>query len=74
MDMHRRIFFRWQTQETMVDPVVLADGHSYERAAIEAWLAHSATSPLSGLPLEHTRLVPNEPLRRLIASLAAVSV
>jgi hypothetical protein len=26
------------TQEVMVDPVITADGHSYERTAIEVWL------------------------------------
>lgn len=26
------------TQEVMVDPVITADGHSYERSAIEVWL------------------------------------
>ena len=26
------------TQEIMQDPVITADGHSYERSAIEKWL------------------------------------
>ena len=31
----------------MVDPVICADGHSYERASIERWLAAHGTSPLT---------------------------
>jgi len=50
----------------MVDPVICSDGTTYERAAIEAWLAGHSTSPLTNLPLEHTDLVPNLALRELI--------
>ena len=31
----------------MVDPVIAADGHSYERKAIEAWLHQHSVSPVS---------------------------
>lgn len=34
-------------QELMRDPVVCADGHSYERSVIEAWLQKHDTSPLT---------------------------
>jgi len=37
----------------MSQPVVAADGHSYERRVIEDWLATHDTSPLTGLPLPH---------------------
>ena len=56
----------------MRDPVVTADGQTYERAAIERWLECQqsrqlpSTSPLTGEPLEHTTLVPNIALRGLI--------
>lgn len=43
----------------MVDPVIAADGHTYERIAIEAWLEEHCTSPMSGSQLSHQRLVPN---------------
>ena len=46
------------TQEVMEDPVVCADGHSYERSAIEKWLQTSNTSPLTGAVLESTLLIP----------------
>jgi hypothetical protein len=35
------------TMARPVDPVLLADGHVYERRAIDAWLSKSATSPLT---------------------------
>ena len=41
-------------------------GHAYERTAIERWLATKSTSPLTGGELEHSILVPNHMLRRMI--------
>ena len=43
-----------------------ADGHTYERSAIEQWLKTHNTSPTTGLELESKRLVPNYSLRSLI--------
>ena len=54
------------TTEVMSDPVMAADGHSYERSAIERWLATKSTSPLTGSELEHRILIPNHTLRRQI--------
>ena len=51
--------------EVFVDPVVAADGHTYERAAIENWFrrAHESgaipTSPKTNMPLSSTCLIPN---------------
>ena len=58
------------TQDVMVDPVVASDGHSYERAAIQAILdlaqpGGSACSPLTREGLGET-LVPNINLRKRI--------
>ena len=36
------------TCQRFVDPVIAADGHTYERRAIEEWLTEHETSPLSG--------------------------
>lgn len=47
------------TQEPMRDPVVAADGHTYERNAIVRWLQSSDKSPLTGSVLPHKNLVPN---------------
>ena len=54
------------THEVMSDPVMAADGHAYERTAIERWLATKSTSPLTGGELEHRILIPNHTLRRQI--------
>ena len=54
------------TTEVMSDPVMAADGHAYERTAIERWLATKSTSPLTGGELEHIILVPSHMLRRMI--------
>ena len=51
------------TQEVMVDPVVDPDGNSYERAAIEAWLAQKAESPITRQPLSAAQLAPNRALK-----------
>mmetsp|Transcript_19008 Transcript_19008/g.56986 ORF Transcript_19008/g.56986 Transcript_19008/m.56986 type:complete len:741 (+) Transcript_19008:233-2455(+) len=55
------------TLETMTDPVVCADGQTYQREAIQSWLdSGKTTSPLTGAPLEHHILVPNYALRTMI--------
>lgn len=56
-------------QVLLDDPVVAADGFSYERHAIEAWLASKGTSPMTGEPLADQRLVPNH---TLVAAIRAV--
>jgi len=50
----------------MHDPVVLADGHTYERRHIELWLKHKDTSPVSGAKLHHKDAFPNHALRNAI--------
>ena len=57
--------------EPMTDPVICADGHSYERAHIEAWLLDSNISPKTGAPLPHRMLVPNHSLRSAIEHFVA---
>ena len=45
----------------------LADGFTYERLAIEAWLANNKrTSPMTNELLQHLTLTPNRTLRTLI--------
>ena len=56
------------TCEVMSDPVIAADGYSYERVAIEQWLATGAgTSPKTNEVLRHCELLPNKALKTLIA-------
>jgi hypothetical protein len=50
----------------MDDPVVAADGHTYNRAQIELWLTQHDTSPLTSEPLEHKILTPNIAMRKQI--------
>jgi len=40
------------TYDLLSDPVIAADGNTYERAAIEKWISKTQTSPLSGETLE----------------------
>jgi len=54
------------TTEVMIDPVMAADGHAYERSAIERWLATKSTSPLTSEELQHVCLFPSHILRRQI--------
>lgn len=49
----------------MVDPVVAADGHSYEREAILHWFSTSDISPLTGAHIPTTQVFPNFTLRKL---------
>ena len=52
--------------EIMADPVIAADGHSYERTEIEKWLLTSDLSPLTGAKLTSKHLIPNHTLRQAI--------
>ncbi|XP_048127090.1 U-box domain-containing protein 32 isoform X2 [Rhodamnia argentea] len=54
-------------QEVMKDPLIAADGFTYEAEAIQGWL-HSGhnTSPMTNLKLEHNNLVPNHGLLHAI--------
>ena len=56
----------------MRDPVLCADGHSYERVAIKAWLDEKgAVSPLTGEALRHMQLVPNFTLRSILRDMCS---
>jgi sacsin len=54
------------TQVRMIDPVILMDGFSYERRAIENWLRNHSRSPMTNIPLPNTALIPNRTLRNII--------
>ena len=55
-------------QSILVDPVIAADGHTYERAAMAEWLQHRKTSPVTGNKLPHARLVPNFAVKAMITN------
>ncbi len=54
-------------QKIMTEPVIAADGHTYERAAVQEWLLHHKMSPVTGVSLAHIRLVPNVLIRSVLA-------
>uniref|UniRef100_A0A4W5RKR4 WD repeat, SAM and U-box domain-containing protein 1 n=1 Tax=Hucho hucho TaxID=62062 RepID=A0A4W5RKR4_9TELE len=55
------------TREVMKDPVIAADGYSYEREAIESWIsAKNRSSPMTNLPLPTTLVMPNRSLKTAI--------
>ena len=55
--------------EPMNDPVICADGQTYNRSSIETWFSGgNVTSPLTGAPLPHLELIPNIVLRNIIQS------
>lgn len=57
------------THEVLRDPVVCADGHTYERSAIARWFLSSRKSPITGQNLPHSSLFPNHALRTLMKGL-----
>ena len=65
------------TTAVMQDPVLTADGQSYERHAITRWFAQQIeqglppTSPSTNIPLASVELCPNHSLRKLIEALCA---
>jgi len=64
------------TQRVMLDPVVAADGHTYDRAAILRWFAQGRSqlkSPLSGDLLRTTELLPNNNLRSQIQNFSTTT-
>ncbi|NXY69457.1 WSDU1 protein, partial [Glareola pratincola] len=56
------------TRELMKDPVIAADGYSYEKDAIENWLSNKRrSSPMTNLPLPSLVLTPNRTLKMAIS-------
>lgn len=53
------------TYDIMEDPVVASDGHTYERTAIERWLAEKRTSPICGA-IPSLEVYPNHSLKKRI--------
>ena len=57
------------TYQTMVDPVVDADGHTYEREAIVQWLRVHGTSPMTRRSMTIDELRPNRAVLDAISEL-----
>ena len=60
------------TNDIMNDPVVASDGHSYERTAIQQWIARNPASPVTNEPLSSCELISNHNLRSQIQKVRAV--
>jgi len=57
------------THELMKNPVVTADGHTYEKEAIESWFrSGKKTSPYTNVKLDNTSLIPNHLVKKLIVA------
>ncbi|GFO31808.1 WD repeat, sam and u-box domain-containing protein 1 [Plakobranchus ocellatus] len=54
------------TQELMKDPVIAADGYTYDRPAILSWMQREQRSPLTNMELASTQLTPNRTLKMMI--------
>ncbi|XP_006880863.1 PREDICTED: WD repeat, SAM and U-box domain-containing protein 1 isoform X2 [Elephantulus edwardii] len=55
------------TRELMKDPVIAADGYSYEKEAMESWIGKKKrTSPMTNLVLPSLVLTPNRTLKMAI--------
>ncbi|KAH8050370.1 hypothetical protein JL722_11334 [Aureococcus anophagefferens] len=59
--------------ELMEDPVIAADGHTYERRAIAAWFERRRTSPITNEALPNLGLVPAHAIRSMIARYRATA-
>jgi len=51
---------------TFADPVLAADGMTYDRPGIVQWFKNKSTSPSTGSDLPHKRLLPNRSIKCLI--------
>lgn len=63
---HPPSFYCPISHQCMHDPVVLTDGHTYERRHIEQWLRDNNTSPVTGAELSQIAIFPNHALRNAI--------
>lgn len=61
------------TSVLMTQPMRTSDGFVYENAAIRAWFARSAKSPMTGLPLTDTTLTIDTPTLMKVAAFRAQS-
>ncbi|KAK9823299.1 hypothetical protein WJX72_001733 [[Myrmecia] bisecta] len=53
------------TQVIFQDPVIAADGQTYERSAIDDWLQRNNTSPMLNTQLPHKKLSANRQIKAL---------
>ena len=61
------------TKQIFFDPVIIGDGHTYEREAVTQWFKHNATSPLTGERLPNKNYVDNRWLKNRIGELLSMN-
>ena len=61
------------TLQIMRDPVIGADGYTYERSAITTWLSSNSISPMTRQSMTGTMLTPNLALRHTIEEYLAAN-
>ena len=67
------------TKQLMIDPVICADGETYEKSVIEKWIANltkmnaKLISPVTGEEMSHPHLIPNFSIKLLITSFQETS-
>ena len=64
----------WLVQDVAQDAVIAADGYTYERASIAAWLAAHVVSPVTKRRLTSKRLITNRSVQAVIASCSLVHI
>ena len=60
--------------EIMEDPVITADGSSYERASIEVWFKKTDRDPLTNEIVASKALIPNKALKSAILAARGLRV
>ncbi len=53
----------------MCEPVIAADGYTYEKTALQKWLQDSVLSPVTGNMMEHTTFLPNIAIKSSIQAI-----
>lgn len=63
------------SMEIMVDPVIVATGHTYDRCSIERWVHTQGhkTCPCTGMKLRHLEFTPNYALKSAIQEWAVAN-
>ena len=54
------------SHEIFFDPVMVVDGTTFERCAIDLWLKTHAINPITKQPLDNTMVIPNLALKKLV--------
>ncbi|CAF3963746.1 unnamed protein product [Rotaria magnacalcarata] len=62
------------THELFCDPVIGADGHTYERKNITAWIKRNASSPITREHMDLKSLRPNYIVKKMVAEFLSLSL